>query len=276
MIFLNFDYLRPTTIEEACEAYAFMQKNGHNPLYYAGGTEVVSYCRTNRLQPGAVIDLKHIPECLELTTTEEDVVLGAALTLNTIIEANLYPLLSDTAGAIADHSLRNRVTLGGNMAGHLPYRETLLPLLVADASVQLAGPQGQRSVALEMLFDKHLQLENGEFIVQVHIPKSMTIAPSLYRRRTRQTRVAYPIASAAFLKHDGQIRMAIGGAYGAPVRNIEAEKRLNDHNASHLEHLPAILDAISLKLMDDQRASAVYRQMLLTQILQEALEILGK
>lgn len=276
MIFLNFDYFRPTTIEEACEVYAFMQKNGHSPQYYAGGAEIVTYCRTNQLQPGAVIDLKHIPACLELTITEEDVVLGAALTLNTIIEANLYPLLSDVAGAIADHSVRNRITLGGNMAGRLPYRETLLPLLIADASVQLAGPQGQRSVALESLFDKSLLLKEGEFIVQIRIPKSMTTAPGLYRRRTRQSRVAYPIASGSFLKHAGRLRMAIGGVYGFPVRSIEAEKRLNDPDASQLEHLPTILDAIPLKLLDDQRASAVYRQMLLTQILQEAFETLRK
>lgn len=276
MIFLNFDYLRPTTIEEACEAYTLMRNEGRTSLYYGGGTEIVTYCRTNRIQPGAVIDLKQIPACLELTVTETDVVLGAALPLNTIIEAHLYPLLSEAAAGIADHTVRNRITLGGNMAGRLPYRETLLPLLVADTSVQLASPRGQRSASLETLFDKRLLLEEGEFIVQVRIPKSMTIASSVYRRRTKQTRIDYPIASAAFLKHNGQIRMAIGGAYSVPVRNLEAEKRLHDADASHPERLPAIFDAIPLKLMEDQRATAVYRQMLLTQILQEALEILGR
>ena len=64
MIPFDFEYLRPESLEEAWGSYTLMQNHGLNPVYYAGGTEIVTYCRTHNIQPGAIIDLKHVPECL--------------------------------------------------------------------------------------------------------------------------------------------------------------------------------------------------------------------
>ena len=62
--------------------------------------------------------------------------LGAALTLTTI-----RALLSLAAGRIADHTIQCKLTLGGNLAGTIHYHETLLPLLLADAVIHIAGPK---------------------------------------------------------------------------------------------------------------------------------------
>jgi CO/xanthine dehydrogenase FAD-binding subunit len=86
-----------------------------------------------------VIDIKEISECRSAARQGEQVVLGAALSLNEVVDSKLFPLLSATCRRIADHTVRNRLTLGGNICGRLPYREAGLPLLVAGAQVEIAG-----------------------------------------------------------------------------------------------------------------------------------------
>jgi CO/xanthine dehydrogenase FAD-binding subunit len=56
----------------------------------------------------------------------------------------------------------------------------------------------------------------------------LSSAPAYYRRKTKNSRIDYPIASAAFIKDGQQIRMAIGGVFHFPVRSLEAETVLND------------------------------------------------
>ena len=276
MIPFDFEYLRPGSILEAREGYLLMQKNGKHPVYYAGGTEIITYCRTQKIRPGAVIDLKGIPECLELRETDTSFVLGAALSLNEIIERNVFPLLSQVANAIADHTVRNRLTLGGNIAGRLPYREAVLPLLLAETAVQVAGPEGERILPLQDIFHKRILFKDGEFLAQVRIPKSIVSAPTFYRRKTKGSRVDYPIASAVFLENNGQLRMAIGGVCGFPFRDGEMETVLNDPSIPVVERPDKVIAAIPFTVMNNHRASAGYRKLLLERIIKEGLTALGE
>ncbi len=272
MIPFELEYLRPATLEEAANAYVQCRDNGLNPVYYAGGTEIVTFCRAHKMQPGALIDIKHIPECLELGEHADELVFGTALSLNTIIEHNAFPLLSRIAEGIADHTVRNRLTLGGNLAGRLPYRETALACLLSDATVEIFGPGGTRQIAFSELCQTQLLLEDGEFLVHIRVSKALSLAPWFYRRKTQSSRVDYPIASAAFLRHNGQIRMAIGGAFPCPVRASHAEAVLNDAQISLAESPARALGRIAFHANDDHRASSEYRTMLLKKMVQEALE----
>lgn len=272
MIPFDLEYFCPDTLQEAADTYVQCRDNGLNPLYYAGGTEIVTFCRAHKIQPGALIDIKHIPECLELGECADELVFGAALSLNTIIECNAFPLLTRIAEAIADHTVRNRLTPGGNLAGRLPYRETALACLLSDATVQIAGPAGTRQMAFSELCQTRLLLEDGEFLVHIRVPKALSRAPWFYRRKTKYSRVDYPIASAAFLRHNGQMRMAIGGAFPCPVRASQTEAVLNDEHIPIAERPSKALEAIAFYANDDHRASSKYRVELLKNMIYEALE----
>jgi CO/xanthine dehydrogenase FAD-binding subunit len=224
------------------------------------------------MRPDAVIDLKCIPECQMLGTDGDVVICGAALPLNTIITWNGFPLLSEVAQAVADHTVRNRLTLGGNIAGHLPYRETVLPLLLADAVVQIAGPQGERLVPIQDIFQKRLMLAEGEMLVQIHVPKYYLAASTWYQRKTKHSRIDYPIASAAFLKDEGQIHMAIGGISGFPFRSVELEVTLNDTGRSLAVRASHIANNLPFPVTSNHRASAEYRKILLEHMIFDALE----
>jgi CO/xanthine dehydrogenase FAD-binding subunit len=194
------------------------------------------------------------------------------LPLNAIITWNGFPLLSEVAQAVADHTVRNRLTLGGNIAGHLPYRETVLPLLLVDAVVQIAGPQGEKFVPIQDIFQKRLMLTEGELLVQIHVPKHHLAASTRYQRKTKHSRIDYPIASAAFLKNEEQLRMAVGGVSEFPFRSIELESMLNDTGTSAAVRAAQIVNNLPFPAANTHRASAGYRLMLLKQMIIGALE----
>ena len=88
----NFIYHRPGSLAEAVEAYAQADKEGLKPAFLAGGTEITTFCRMGRMRPGALVDIKRIPECRARGVEGNDLVFGAALTLNEVIESDSFPL----------------------------------------------------------------------------------------------------------------------------------------------------------------------------------------
>ncbi len=274
MIPHNFVYMQPTSLEEAVDAYRAAAEAGKEPLYYAGGTEVVSYARQGLIAPGAVVDLKRVPACRVHDVDGEALVFGACLTLNELVADARFPLLSKAAHII-DHTIRNRLTLGGNVVGRLPYRETLLPFLVADGAAVLYGPDGERTVPLAEIFRARLRLKDGEILVQLRVPQRMTEAPWSYDRRVRQNQLDYPIVTGCFLRWEDEIRMALTGTFGFPLRSSEAEAVLNDASIPAEDRPGQALAAVAFDVFDDERASADYRQALTEMVIAEALAELG-
>ena len=268
---INFTYSRPENLTEALEAYTIAEKEGLKPLYLAGGTEITTFCRNGTITPGALVDIKRIPDCLRLDEEGGDYVFGGALTLNEVVESGFFPLLSRTA-RIVDHTVRNRLTLGGNIAGRLPYRETVLPFLLAEARVHLSGPDGKRVVPILDVFSKRLKLEPGELLVQLLVSKAALSGSWYYCREVRKTRVDYPLLTACFLSINGSIRMAVTGAYGFPFRAREAEEVLNDSTIAPAEKPALALAAIPYSFLEDMRGSGSYRRMLLERSIAQALE----
>jgi len=274
MIPNNFIYYRPETLAEAAEAYTAARNEGLEPIYLAGGTEITTFCRDGKITPGALIDIKHIPECRRLDQEGDDLVFGAALTLNEVVESGSYPLLS-RAARIVDHTVRNRLTLGGNIAGRLPYREAVLSFLLADCRVRLSGPDGERVVPLSNVFSKRLKIEPGELMIQLLVPKAVASGPWYYCREVRKTRVDYPLVTACFLGINGAIRMAVTGAYGFPLRDPAAEEVLNDSAIASVDKPARALAAISHAFKEDMRGSGPYRGMLLERAIVSALKEMG-
>jgi CO/xanthine dehydrogenase FAD-binding subunit len=273
MIPFNFAYHHPAGLAEAVEAYAQADKEGLKPAYLAGGTEITTFCRMGKLRPGALVDIKRIPECRARGVEGNELVFGAALTLNEVIEGDSFPLLQQ-ASVLVDHSVRNRLTLGGNIAGMLPYRETVLPFLLADATARLVGSAGERRAPLAEVFSKSLALRPGEMLVQMMVPKAMASRAWFYRRRVRKGRLDYPLVTACFLQVNNALRMAVAGAFSFPLRCGEAEAVLNDDSIPLAKRPAAVVDAIPHTILEDMRGSAAYRRMLFEKCVGEALKAL--
>jgi CO/xanthine dehydrogenase FAD-binding subunit len=273
MIPHNLVYYRPSSLEEAVAAYREADEAGLDTFYYGGGTEILTFARRGNLKPGAVIDIKHIPECMALREEGGRCLFGAGLPLNAVIEGGSFPLLS-RAAVIVDHTVRNRLSLGGNIAGRLPYRETVLPFLLADAEARLVGPDGERGVPLREVFDRRLKLESGELLISLSVPRAITETPWFYRRRVRKTRLDYPVLTACFVKVEGQIRAATTAAFGFPAWSPRFDDVLNDGAIPVSERPARAIDAAGLRIADNARASAAYRRALLESAIGEALDAL--
>ncbi|NLT57972.1 MAG: FAD-binding protein [Clostridiales bacterium] len=272
MIPFNFVYCRPATLEQAYEAFGQLQAEGKNPVYYAGGSEVITLCRAGSIAPGAVIDLKEIPECRVLSADREDLHFGAARTLNDIKESRLVPLLTLCCGRIADHTNQCRITLGGNLCGTILYRETCLPLLLADATVTLFGGRGLHAVPFQSVFDGRMQLEAGEFIVEVGLPGWAAQAPHWHIKRTTNEKIDYPLVSLAALCKDGRLRVALSGVCSYPFRSAEIEDVLNDSSLSIERRVEGAAALLPEPAYSDVRGSGQYRVFVLKNTLQTLLE----
>lgn len=228
MIPFDFIYCRPNTLKEAYQTYHQLRTERKHPVYYAGGSEIITMSRSGSIQPDAVIDIKAIPECNILETDDTFLHIGSVCTLNTIKESKTFPLLGLTCGRIADHTNQCRITLGGNLCGTIQYRETSLPLLLSDAKISIFGGEGLKTVPFETVFDGRMRLMNAECITQIHIPRPLTQVPYFHIKHTTNEKIDYPLVSMASLINDNAMRVAFSGVCSFPFRSIEMETVLND------------------------------------------------
>lgn len=169
MIPFELSFQRAESDEEAVQAWADATEAGQTALYYGGGTEIVTLARDNKRQADLLIDYKRIPDT-QVCEVDGDSAdrwnVGSAVRLNTVIDTPGTGLIAHCFSGIADRTVRNSITVGGNICGMLPYREGVLPFLLLDGTVTYAHPaEGggvERATApISDLFRKKLQLPKG-------------------------------------------------------------------------------------------------------------------
>ncbi len=276
MIAHDIEFIRPQSTAEAVAAYRECSEAGLNPEYFAGGTELVTMARDGKLSAGAFIDLKTIPETYRLGPEDGELCIGTSVRLNDLSKRLDVPLMTRCIENLADHTVRNSITLGGNIAGRLPYREAMLPLLLSDAGAVVAGGGGAvetRRIPLRELFDKRLRLAPGEFLLSLHIPEELSRAPFWYRRWVRSARVDYPIVTLACIASEDSLLFASSGSFAYPVWGSVPFEELRENQAEAVVN--RVLEDLG-SFRSDSRASAEYRRALMAQGLKRALGSLGK
>lgn len=267
MIDFDFAYYRPSTVEEAVNLFRDLRSDHKEIYYYGGGTEFISRARRHEIQADAVIDLKAIPECHTFKLSENHIIIGSAVTLTDITEATCFPLLANVSRHIATRTERNKITVGGNIAGNLFYREAILPFLLADSEIVIAGENGIRKTKVN-----GAQLKKGEFIVQIITERIFSQYPHINSKRTKHSKVNYPITSVASLYVDAQIRVAFSGVCEFPFRSKKIEYELNDTSQSIKGRIQNALDYLPAPILDDMHATKDYRKFALERALLEVLE----
>lgn len=271
MITFEFEYYRPESVAEAVGTFLDLTAQDKDPLYYAGGTEILSFARANQLRTGAVVDLKAIPECNVLGACDGELVVGATVTQTQVTEANLFPLLTATTRRAADHTSRNRITVGGNICGRIPYREGVLPFLLADSQVVVAGSGGLRRLPLTEVFDQKLHLEPGEFLVQILTDQSYVESRGLSLKKTRLEAVDYPLVTVAALARDGRLRAAFSGVCAFPFRSARIEDDLGRADLPTSARIDLAVSHLPAPIVADLLGSAEYREHVLRNTLTDIL-----
>jgi len=276
MIPFDFEYYKPSTAQMAVELYQSLYNQGKNPMYYGGGTEIITWSRTNSIRPGAVIDLKSIPECNVMALHNDKLVIGACMTLSDLSAANLFPLLSETAVEVADQTARNKITLGGNICGRIYYRETVLPLLLANSQMVLAGIQGIRVASIHDVFFQQMRLMDGEFLVQILIDQEYLSLPYVHFKKRQIGNVAYPLVTVAALKKDRDILTAYSGVCLFPFRSVQMDQELNDTSLPLSTRIERAIGKLPAPIINNTEGSAAYRKFVLQQTIADTVSILER
>lgn len=272
---MGFEFQKTSTIDQALVQFAKTKTENRQPVYYAGGTEILTLQRIHQLNVDVAIDIKGISACLVHQLKDDYLVYGSCLTLTEIEEHNHFPLLTDVCKEIADRTARNKITVGGNICGAIFYREAVLPFLLTDSILVLAGKKGLRTEYIHDVFHEQLHLEDGELFVQAFIEKSYISCEYIAIKVRQQWETGYPLITIAALKIDGFIRMAFSGLCPYPFRSITIENIMNNRSLSREERINQILIHLPAPILNDVEGSDEYRIFVLTDLLEKVMVRLG-
>ena len=267
MIPIDFEYYRPDSLQNAIQLYHDLTTNQKETFYYGGGTEIISRSRLNEITPQALIDIKGIPECNIYEKDKGNIIIGSTVSLTKVVDMPLFPLLSNVVRSIAFRTARNKITIGGNLSGSTIYREALLPFLLSDSQVVIAGVSGTRKVGIKEITQHGTNLGKDEFIVQLITNEKYTQFPFINHKTTKQSKVNYPIVSIASIKVDSEIRVAFSGVCSFPFRLESIEDILNDSTNSISKRIQSAVDKLPAPILNDMQASKEYREFVLKQSL---------
>lgn len=271
MISFDFSYYKPVSIEEAILLYQTLTSQGKKAMYYAGGTEIITGARINQIVFDAVIDLKGITECVELKYQNQQLIIGSCITLTQICESNVFPLLTQVVRGIADHTSRNKITIGGNICGAIPYREAVLPFLLCDSQLVLAGPKGNRIVSISDIFNEKLQIRKGELLVQIITDGSYINLPYESLKKTKQSKVDYPLLTIAAIKASNGIRIATSGLSPHPFRCAKIEAKINNNGVSIQDRAIDSTTYLEGRIISDIQGSVEYKKYVFLNTLEDIL-----
>jgi xanthine dehydrogenase small subunit len=205
--------------------------------------------------------------------------IGAGLTLEEIAARwNGAPeVFGEWLSVFASPLIRNRATLGGNLATASPIGDAAPLLLALDAEVKIAGPSGIRMLPLDAFFTgyRRTAMEAGELLVSVRIPKPLPVAIRFFKASKRRLDDISTVAACFALRLDrtgrvGAARIAYGGVAEVPRRVKPAEDELVGRTWSHagLRRAQRAVER-TLQPISDHRGSAAYRLALAQRLLEK-------
>lgn len=276
MISYNFQYYQPTTTKEATNLFQSLLQENKSPIYFAGGTEVITLGRMNKIVTDAVIDINNISACHSLEQDDTWLTLGAALTLTSIKEMKKFPLLEKVVSEIADRTSRNKITLGGNICANIIYREAVLPFLLTKSYAVIATKHGLKERPFHELFDQTLQLREEEFLVQIKVATKDLTLPFFTVKKRRQWGVDYPLLTIAAILKETHIHTAYSGLYAYPFHCEKVDAQLNKPNTEQTKRIERALQAFHKEILHDIHGSDTYRKFVLKNVLTDVIDTLKK
>jgi aerobic carbon-monoxide dehydrogenase medium subunit len=228
-----FDYYSPGSLNEAV---GMLQEHGYDAKILAGGQSLIPAMRFRLALPGVLIDINQI-DGLEYVREEDGRLLIGAMTREVALEESAviqerYHLLADAARVIADPLVRNRATVGGNIAHADPANDHPAVLLAYGAEVVALGPDGTRIIAIDDFFVDLFEnaLADNEILTEIRIPTPGPNSGGAYVKVERKVGDYAVSAAAVQLTLDGNTctaaRIGLTNVSPVPLRARSAEQAL--------------------------------------------------
>jgi CO/xanthine dehydrogenase FAD-binding subunit len=238
-------------------------------LVIAGGTQVMPRLNTTAHDVQTVVSLRRAG-LAGIEVADGEATIGAATTLARVGADDRLAFLRPVIESIASPTIRNLATVGGNLFVAQPYGDLAVALLALDARVELTGPDGTATVAVDELPAAGQVVTAVRFALPAQGDWFYTKA---MRRRLNSASIVTVAAVVAV--RDGAVdvaRIALGGAGSRPVRAASAEDALTGRPFTR-EHVEAAAQAAVADAdpFTDAYASAWYRRRVLPVHVRRAL-----
>jgi aerobic carbon-monoxide dehydrogenase medium subunit len=232
MIPPSFEYYAPTTVEEAI---GLLQQLGPEAKILSGGMSLIPLMRLRLAAPRYLIDINRVSGLAYLKENDGFLRIGA-LTREADLESSdlvrsKYPILAETAAVIGDPLVRNRATVGGNLAHADPANDHPATMLALAAEVVATGPKGARSIPMASFFTGFFAtaLDPDDILTEIRIPIPSPHSGGAYvklERKVGDFATAGVAAQLTLGRGDAceQVRIALTNVGPAPIEARQAEE----------------------------------------------------
>lgn len=262
----KFDYYRASSLAEAVSL--LKQHSGAKVL--AGGHSLIPVMNLRLADPGTLIDIGRISELKGVSASNGSVRIGA-LTPHALVarSADVPTVLSEAAGMIGDPQVRNRGTIGGNIAHADPASDLPTVLTALGAKIHVTGPGGNRTIFADDFFTGLFEtaLQDGEIVTAVEVAKSSAGSGSAYAKLFNPASRYAMVGAAAIVTVSGgkctAAGVAVGGLVPAATRAKSVENALVGQSLDEATITAAaqeVLKDLGDDIIGDIHASAEYRK----------------
>lgn len=277
------DYYRAESVPEALDLLG--RHADRDSELIAGGQGIVTDMKTGEAAPDVLVDIGDIDRLRGIVADKEGVTVGA-LTRHADLASSAplregAPVLAAAAEHVGDRQVRNRGTIGGNLAEADPAADLPAAVLAADGTVAVEGPKGERTVDCREFFrgDGATALDEREVVTHVRV--SRTGGGGAYVKKTHPATGYAMVGVAADVGvEDGTVtavRVAATGVTDRATRLPSVEDALaerpvsGEHVATAAERAPDDLNAE--RLVDDVQASGEFRTGVLPAYVERVLDL---
>jgi aerobic carbon-monoxide dehydrogenase medium subunit len=239
MIPAKFDYVRPSSVDDAVRALA---EGGEDAKVIAGGQSLLPLLRLRLAYPELLVDVGGLGDLRGVWDEGDSLLIGALTTHDDVIRDPLVAahcgLIAQAAGMVADPAVRHRASIGGALAHADPAADMPAVMLALGATIIARGPGGDRTIGADEFFDDYLTttLSGDEILTGVRVPK---LGPGWgYRyEKFHRTAQAWAIVGVAALarRSNGQVaeaRIGMANMGSTPLRARVAEAAAAGADAS--------------------------------------------
>ena len=279
---MTFDVYQPESIAEAVGLAASLAPHAR---LLAGGTDLIIQINRGRCAPRHLIALDRIAALHGITSSTDEIRIGALTTHKTIESHPAFagPLLAlqEAARVVGGHQVRNLATVGGNVVNASPAADVVPVLLALDATVTLTGRIGTRRLTLgEFLRGPGETARREDEVLEclAFAPLPARSASSFIKAGRRRAMEIAVVCVAACLTLDAAgrcsaARIALGAVAPTALRATAAEQALHGQALTpELLREAGQRAASACTPIDDVRASAEYRRMLVQALVPRGLQ----
>jgi carbon-monoxide dehydrogenase medium subunit len=235
----SFDYVRPSSVDEAVQA---LGSAGEDGKVLAGGQSLIPILRLRLSAAEVVVDLGDIGDLRGVQDDGDAIVVGAMTTHDEVMHDPLViahaPLLAQASAMIGDRQVRHLGTFGGSVAHADPAGDLPAVALTLDAEMVVQGGSGVRQVPATEFFRDYLTtaLEPDEVLTAIRIPKLGSGWSVHYEKFNRVAQAWSVVAVAAAVRRSNgtiaEARVGLANMGSTPLRAMGVEEALAGSDAT--------------------------------------------